>query len=236
VARDPYCRNCNYSLKGLTESSKCPECGKPIVEVLERGPMILPGRRYSSKTVIFGLPLVQIATGPYEKERYGRARGIIAIGDVATGWLAIGGFARGLIAFGGFALGLAAFGGGAIGLIAAGGLALCAAGYGGLTAGAVVSGGLAAGYVVVSAGLAFGYYARGGMLFAIHGIGAAQRDAEAISFFNDHAWLFGGVTGFGYAAWLGVATFVFAVLLFLLAMAGYVAGTRATNRDASQMR
>ena len=24
----PYCSNCNYSLIGLTDSSKCPECGK----------------------------------------------------------------------------------------------------------------------------------------------------------------------------------------------------------------
>ena len=97
MARDPYCRNCGYSLKGLTESSKCPECGKPIVEVLERPAMIL-GRRYASATVIFGLPLLHIALGPHDEERVGRARGIIAIGDHATGWLAIGGFCRGLIA------------------------------------------------------------------------------------------------------------------------------------------
>ena len=27
---EPYCSNCGYVLKGLTDSSKCPECGKPM--------------------------------------------------------------------------------------------------------------------------------------------------------------------------------------------------------------
>ena len=33
---EPYCSNCGYVLAGAIESSKCPECGKPIVEVLMR--------------------------------------------------------------------------------------------------------------------------------------------------------------------------------------------------------
>jgi len=45
MARDPYCGNCGYSLRGLTESSKCPECGKPIVEVLQRDRPIPRGKR-----------------------------------------------------------------------------------------------------------------------------------------------------------------------------------------------
>src|SRR5262245_17848290 len=59
-------------------------------------------RRQSSRKIC-GLPLWAIALGPdWEKgEMRGHARGIVAIGDLATGWLALGGFARGFIAAGG---------------------------------------------------------------------------------------------------------------------------------------
>ncbi|MBL8880830.1 MAG: hypothetical protein JNG88_17085 [Phycisphaerales bacterium] len=74
--KDPYCSNCGYSLRGLTESSKCPECGKPLVEVLMRDNMFAAkGYRYASKVRVFGLPLVSIAFGPSETERRGHARG-----------------------------------------------------------------------------------------------------------------------------------------------------------------
>src|SRR5262245_32208874 len=116
---DPYCGNCGYQLTGLTESSKCPECGKPLVEVLQRAPLLVRNRRYKSGIEIFGLPLVHIAYGPSESERVGRARGIIAMGDMAVGFLAIGGFARGFIAMGGFAFGLVALGGFSLGLLGA---------------------------------------------------------------------------------------------------------------------
>ena len=34
---EPYCGNCGYLLKGAVESSKCPECGRPLtVGVLHR--------------------------------------------------------------------------------------------------------------------------------------------------------------------------------------------------------
>ena len=65
---DPYCSNCNYSLVGLTDSAKCPECGKPIVEVLQRRGGFLGGRRYTSNIVLFGLPLVQVALIPVRAE------------------------------------------------------------------------------------------------------------------------------------------------------------------------
>ena len=48
--------------------------------------------RRRSKLTLFGLPLYDIATGPDPEkgERRGHARGIIAVGDFATGVLAIG--------------------------------------------------------------------------------------------------------------------------------------------------
>jgi hypothetical protein len=51
------------------------------------------GYRKRSGTVLFGLPLYDIAVGanPEAGEARGHARGIVAIGDIATGWLAIGG-------------------------------------------------------------------------------------------------------------------------------------------------
>jgi hypothetical protein len=75
VARDPYCGNCGYSLRGLTESSKCPEGGRPIVEVLQRDRFVPRGKRYKSQTVLFGWPLVHVALGSHEDEPHGKARG-----------------------------------------------------------------------------------------------------------------------------------------------------------------
>lgn len=161
MARDPYCNNCRYSLVGLTESSKCPECGKPLVEVLERGPAFRRGKRYRSSIVIFGLPLVHVALGPHEDEQRGRAKGIIAIGDVATGCLAIGGVARGIIAFGGLAIGFITFGGLSIGAVAFGGWAIGGVATGGGALGIVATGGGAVGFVAQGGG-ALGYYAEGG--------------------------------------------------------------------------
>lgn len=53
----PYCNNCGYSLIGLTESSRRPECGKPIVEVLVRDSF--PGKasyRDGSRRRLWRLP------------------------------------------------------------------------------------------------------------------------------------------------------------------------------------
>ena len=77
------------------------------------------------------MPLYSIAMGPdpARGELRGHARGVIAIGDLATGVVALGGIARGLVAIGGLALGgdalgWVAVGGGAVGVYAAGGGAL----------------------------------------------------------------------------------------------------------------
>lgn len=163
VLGDPYCAQCGYQLTGLTESTRCPECGRPIVEVLTRGKSkAVWGKRYVSPTRIFGLPLVHIATGPDEHNKRGHAKGIVAVGDIATGFFAFGGVARGLVAFGGLAVGLVSFGGLGIGLaIAMGGWAVGGLAVGGGSLGVVAQGGGAIGYVADGGG-AYGYIARGG--------------------------------------------------------------------------
>ena len=230
MARDPYCGNCGYSLKGLTESSRCPECGRPIVEVLERGPRRGEGRRYTSSITVFGLPLVQIAFGPHGDEPRGRARAIVAIGDLATGWLAIGGRAIGLIAAGGMALGLLTFGGLSVGVLGA---------VGGMSLGGVAIGGWAVG-VVAQGGGAVGYYAEGAGAKGVHAkpvIGSG--DAEAQRFFAAFHRRLGagpraGPRWFVLALmWWFAAAVLLAVLLACCALVGYL---RAQRPRASRWR
>lgn len=226
MAREPFCGSCGYSLKGLTESSKCPECGKPLVEVLERERVRPSGRRYRSPIVLFGLPLVDIALGPHETESHGRAKGIIAIGDVATGWLAVGSFARGIIAVGGMAIGLIAFGGGAIGGIALGGGALGGLALGGAAAGAFAHGGGAVGLVAVGGGAA-GIYAAGGGVYARYALSPVGRDPTAQAFFDSLHAVFGlGAPlsvrfQFGLLVWVLGLTLVVASVCGLLLLAAY---------------
>jgi len=108
------------------------------------------GRRameYRSEQVWGDLPVVHVSVGGRQADgryRLGRARGIIALGDVATGLVAIGGVAIGLFSVGGVAIGLVALGGVAIGLVAVGAVSI------GLVAiGAVAMGLTAVGAVTV---------------------------------------------------------------------------------------
>jgi hypothetical protein len=102
---------------------------------------------YRSEQVWGDLPVVHVSVGGRQADgryRLGRARGIIALGDVATGLVAVGGVAIGLFSVGGIAIGLVALGGAAIGLVAVGGVAV------GLVAiGAVAMGLTAVGAVTV---------------------------------------------------------------------------------------
>src|SRR5260370_19851519 len=136
------------------------------------------GIRRESARKFCGLPLWAVAIGPdWERgEMRGHARGIFALGDMATGWFAFGGLARGLFAFGGLAIGLFAFGGVAIGvLIAVGGAAI-----GGLALGGGAVGGIAIG------GGACGYYALGGGAIGVHTVSAIHQDPAAPDFFRQY--------------------------------------------------
>lgn len=179
---EPYCSNCGYCLTGLTESSKCPECGRPFVEILVRNHTFNFGKRWRSRAKLFGWPVIDIAFGPHGTEMRGKARGIIAIGDMATGGVAMGGAARGIIAVGGVAFGVCAAGGMAVGLFTAcGGLAIGGVAAGGGAVGVLASGGGAAG-IVAQGGAAFGCYVRDGR-------GTGSPAAKDI--FANFSWLLG---------------------------------------------
>lgn len=210
---EPYCSNCGYQLTGLVNSSKCPECGRPIVEVLtrrQRWPIV--GKRYRSNLMMFGIPLIHIALGPHEDGPRGRARGIVAIGDIATGVFALGGIARGVFAIGGLAVGLVALGGMAIGLLTClGGLAIGGLAVGGFAGGVVAHGGFAAGGIA-DGGLAAGYVARGGLAvgaFAETSTGAPSAASRRVQSFG---WLIGTRPG-SLTLWLNIARLVAAAAI-----------------------
>lgn len=164
----PFCGACNYDLSGATESSKCPECGRPIVEVLMReGVKTSAGRRYESEATLMGLPVLSIALGAHGEERTGRAKGIVAIGDVATGGLAIGGRATGVVAVGGMAMGGVTLGGLNVGVLGYGGLTAGIGAMGGMAVGLAANGGMALG-LLAQGGVAIGWAARGGVARAAH--------------------------------------------------------------------
>jgi hypothetical protein len=133
------------------------------------------GIRIRSSAELCGLPLFDIAVGgdAAKGELRGHARGIIAIGDIATGWLAIGGIARGIVALGGIAVGGISLGGCSLGLIALGGVTVGGVAIGGAAFGAIAMGGCAA-----------GYYAIGGGAFGKYVVSAAERSPEAVEFFK----------------------------------------------------
>jgi hypothetical protein len=67
---------------------------------------------YRSEQVWGDLPVVHVSIGGRQADgryRLGRARGIIALGDIATGLVAVGGVAIGLFSVGGVAVGLVAW-------------------------------------------------------------------------------------------------------------------------------
>ena len=158
------------------------------VAELEEEVRLLRGRRggrirYRSSIAIGDIPLVSIALGPdpARGEWRGHAKGIVAIGDIATGLVALGGVAMGGICIGGLSFGLASLGGLALGILLA---------VGGLAVGTTAVGGGAVGRVAVGGG-AVGEYACGGGAFGTHVLSATRRDPEAEAFFRERGleWL-----------------------------------------------
>ncbi|MDR1270084.1 MAG: hypothetical protein LBK82_11225 [Planctomycetaceae bacterium] len=167
-------------------------------ETMESSTNLTRGIRYNSETKFWGMPFISIAMGPdtEKNEVRGHAKGIIAIGDIATGGLAIGGIARGVVATGGVSVGIIALGGLSIGIVALGGLAMGLIALGGLAialcmalgGGAIAPiaiGGCAIGFVSIG-GLAIGYYAHGGVALGVHVISATVRSPEAVDFFRNY--------------------------------------------------
>jgi predicted RNA-binding Zn-ribbon protein involved in translation (DUF1610 family) len=198
VLPKPFCAACGHDLSGAVTSASCPECGRPLVEVLVREHRLGSTRRYTSKRRVLGLPLLSIALGPDSAGKMGHAKGYFAVGDTATGVFAFGGLARGVVAFGGVALGGVTFGGLSIGTCAAfggGAIALLGSAVGGFAAGIVAAGGGAIG-VIAQGGFAMGWLARGGAANGVHGWSSAGRgssvpDAATQALFDQYAWLIG---------------------------------------------
>ncbi len=117
---------------------------------------------YTSRRTLWGLPLVHVNLG----RGFRRAKGIIAVGNLATGVLAVGAVALGPFAVGCVSVGLLALGAACLGLVAAGAvavgvLALGALSLGVLALGAVAKGVYAVGTVALGSQVAIGTVASG---------------------------------------------------------------------------
>ena len=92
----PFCSACGYDLSKSTESSKCPECGRPLVEVLVRDEGAQAARRrYQSEQTFLGLPLVSVAFGRDANGKPGHAKGWLAIGGMVIAAHGVGGLVVG---------------------------------------------------------------------------------------------------------------------------------------------
>jgi predicted RNA-binding Zn-ribbon protein involved in translation (DUF1610 family) len=194
----PFCSACGHDLTGAVNSANCPECGRPLVEVLVRPSLgfnqRLLSRRYESKTRIFGMPLVSIATGTGADGKRAHAKGFVALGDTATGVFALGGLARGVVSLGGASFGIVSFGGLSVGTLASfGGLSIAFLGsaVGGFAAGILAAGGGAVG-LFAQGGLAIGWLARGDKAIGANAWGRGiTPDAASQAVFDQYAWLVG---------------------------------------------
>ena len=138
------------SLDELVKGGKQPQPSPPPADDVGSFPRRVQWE-YKSKRTLFGLPLVHIHLG------WGlcRAKGILAIGNLATGLFTLGALSAGLFSLGGLSLGLLALGGLALGGVALGGVAIGLLAIGGLAMGVVSLGGLSIGvYAVGGAALA----------------------------------------------------------------------------------
>ena len=153
---------------------------------------------YKSKRTLWGLPLIHIHL---RENGFARAKGIIAIGNVATGLISIGIICVGLVSLGVISLGLLSIGGFAAGAVAIGGFAFGWLALGGICYGVYAAGGVAAAAEIAAGGvaqapLAIGAAAEGAKTFVIDPGGtaspetrAAIREAVSAVFAGRHPWL-----------------------------------------------
>ena len=156
---DYFAVSLDYLVRGIEpEKPAAPSPQQAVIQNYYRGWRY----EYRSRRTLFGLPLVHINLCD---RSLCRAKGVIAIGNVATGLIAIGGFSAGLLTLGGFSAGLLALGG-----LAAGGISL-----GGLSVGLLA----ALGGAAFSLGIAFGGGAVSGYA-ALGGGGAVRRRGHCV--------------------------------------------------------
>lgn len=127
---------------------------------------------YKSRRTLFGLPLVHVNVGRFCMPR---ARGILAVGNVATGVFSLGFASAGLFSLGGASLGLFSLGGLALGLLAVGGLSLGGIALGGLAVGWLAAGGCAIGVYAMGGAAVAGRIAAGGAASGFLAIGDAVK-------------------------------------------------------------
>jgi hypothetical protein len=121
--------------------------------------------RYTSTMRLGKWPILAVAFGSdfSRNESRGHARGIIAMGDVATGFIAIGGLARGVIAVGGVAAGFVTVAGVGFGALVIAGVAIAQTAFG---------------------GVAIGHYAKGGATIGAHVVSSERTDHSAAVWFS----------------------------------------------------
>ena len=172
----------DYLVRGA-EASAAPEA--PVQQTIIQNYYRGLHYEYRSKRILWGLPLVHINL---QDRGLCRAKGIIAIGNVATGLVAIGGFSAGLLSIGGLGIGLLTLAGLAAGGLAVGGVAfglLAALGGGAFSLGAAL-GGCAVSRFVAVGGAAVGQYAGGAAAFgSLLAIGQDAESARGLAFTLD---------------------------------------------------
>ena len=130
------------------------------------------GGEIVSERRLLGLPLIHIHVGPrVPGQPLRRARGWLAIGEIATGVVAIGPFAAGVVSLGAFALGGLALAGVALGGVT----------FGGVSVGILATGGMAAG-IGVFGGMGAGIFGRAGLGLGPHVLSDGRLDGAARHF------------------------------------------------------
>lgn len=131
---------------------------------------------YKSERTLWGMPLVHInlcANGLCW------ARGVVAIGNVATGLFSLGALSAGLFSFGAISVGLLSLGALVFGLMSAGAVAVGLVAWGGCAVGLVSAGGAAMGQYAVGGVAVGGKLAIGGAASAPVAVGKAAEGAQA---------------------------------------------------------